>query len=954
MKINSRLILIVCIIVNIQIMSAQFEQFYENWRWAHFTTSTGLPSDIVDDIIETDDGIVWASTFEGLAWYDGFRWNKILEKDGLPEKHPTRLNKGHNNTVLVVIDSKLYIGNSNGFNKIEIKEILKNIVISVCAIDSDGIFISTDNLEYPFIIYRDGVVKKWNLTDGGTTYCTKNKKIYIVTAYGLFAVTENRSEKILEHCYIRSIVDNKNDETIMAVDAPYRMIGLWEWQKNGSLKWSKSERLLPIRSLDISSTGEVIVAYETGDVRVKKNGHWKSFNPVPKQMVGLKFLKYDSHDNLWVGTEGGLYYFRNTKNKWNWWTHDIHDPRNIVMEIFKDKNGDVWIGNGNGIEIHKTNGKTEYISHIQNKDLGLITGINSDEKGHVWISSGLTIEGAYRWDGKRWTHFGFNEGLKCPRIHKIKKDIKGHLWFLGLGENGSIEGGVKKDPGAFMYDGKIFYQINTENGLLHNRVYSFIESETGALWFGTKKGLSRKDKNGWKHFDGDRIKNMLSVYAMALDKKNNLWFSNFTSQLCYVDQNDSIHREWSWLSGTDYRQKVWDIKIDNKGIIWVATTQGLFSYFNGSWNNYDFEADYKLKELRVVLPLDNKIYVGGHGIGVGILDRNDIGYAIKAEFLEPIIEYEKVRIRWHVDAYWGAIPFENIEVRYQLDNKEWSDWIKSREVVFEGLQEGNHSFILQAKDIYGNIQVKREATTFKVPPPFYKNPTYFIPLMFLVGGIIFLSYKNIQQKTTNVLKVRNQRIRFANDLHDDVGSNLGSIALISQRIKRNKTISKEVKEDITIISETAIQSGEYLRDIVWYITPRNDNFRSLETRLREIARRMLKSFEVQFQVNDEVQSETNLSEIRRDIVLMFKEMIHNIIKHSKATSVSILFERKPDCIQLFVRDNGVGFEQREDYDGNGMRSLRTRAENNDADLNIKTKPGEGTAITIKFKYASNV
>lgn len=933
---------------------AQFERLYESWRWAHFTTTSGLPSNIVDDIVETDNGTVWASTVFGIAWFDGFRWNKVMQFNGLPEKHPTQIFKGLKNTLLVVIDGNLFIGDTNTFETIKLKEPLNGNVSSVSILDSNSIVISTTNIQYPFVVYRDGKFNYISLFAMGRLYGVRNRETFLANTDGLFNLTTGQGKNILDRCFVRTIAGNKKGDVVMSVDSPNNMIGIWEWKKDGVPRWSISDRLLPIRSLDISSAGNVIAVYETGTIRIRENQKWKSLIPIPQQMSGVIFVKYDAHDNLWVGTEQGLYYFKNSPSKWTWWRHEFNDARNIVMDIIKNKNGDIWIGNNEGIEIHRKNGSAAQITHINNHRIGLVTGINEDTQGNMWIAGGSSFTGSYMWNETKWKHYGFKEGLESPRVHKIKKDRNGKLWFLGLGANGSNDGGMRKDPGAFLYDGQHFVRYTVDSGLIHNRVYSFTETENGSMWFGTKIGLSRKSSKGWDNFDNTKIKNLRTIYAIDSDKHGNLWFSNFTAQLGYIDQKDSVHWIWNWVSGTDYRQIVWDIKVDHKGIVWVATTRGLFSFYNGSWSSYDYESDYKLKELRVVLPLDDKIYVGGHGIGVGILNRNDIGFPIKINFMDPVVELDKTLLRWNVDAFWGAMPSDNIEVRYRLDSDKWSEWGTLREIVYSKLTSGRHLFEMQAKDIYGNLKVEKATAIFIVPPPFYKNILFLMIVIPLIVTIILLGYKNIRDSIRHAHIVQNQRIRIANDLHDEVGSNLGSIALISQRVGRSKSATKRMQEELSIISDTAIQTAEYLRDIVWYINPRYDNIVNLQARLREIAARMLIDTEIHFHVNDAVGNDERLVDIRRNILFMFKEILHNIIKHSAATKVDIYFDRKADSFQLLVRDNGIGFEQSSEHYGNGIRSLNKRAEEIGALLEIKTQTGKGTAISIIFANNVNI
>ncbi|MFZ4620415.1 MAG: ATP-binding protein [Bacteroidota bacterium] len=897
--------------------------------------------------MQTEDGTVWASTILGLAWYDGYRWNKMINSQGLPEKRATQICKGYSNTIYAIIDGNLYYGNTTSYKMISLPREYNCNIVSVASMNADSTIVSTDKIEYPYLLITKNSIKTISLDVTGRLFNTRNNNIFLGNAKGVFKINNLKSIKLLSDCFVRTITENKNNNTVMTVDAPHDMIGVWEWEKNTVPNLSHSEKLLPVRTLDISSKGTVIAIYETGEVHIKLNNSWKSLSPLPSPMISATFIKYDDMDNLWIGTDKGLFFYKDSSQKWIWRKHKFSDPKDIVMEIFKGKDGKLWVGSSNGITVYDINGKAQEITTINGVKLGLVTGINEDSENNIWISSGASFEGAFKWDGTKWQHYGFDQGLKCPRVHKIKKDRNGRLWFLGLGDNRGHQL-VKNDPGAYMYDGEYFHRTDTTDGLLHNRVYAFAESYDGAKWFGNKYGLSKLKNGHWLSFDRRNIKNLNVIYSLEVDKENNVWFSNFTSQLGYIDSKDSIHWIWDWISSTDYRQKIWDIKVDERGILWIASTRGLFSYDHGNWSSYDYESDYKLRELRTVLPLNDNIYVGGHGIGVGILRRNQIGYSIKTTIVKPIIEPNIVHLRWHVDAYWGAMPSDEIEVRYRLNNDQWSDWKAVKEVTYEGLMDGTHNFEIQAKDIYGNIQKVINSVEFIVPPPAYKNPLYIAPFALLVIIIIILIYKNIQERILHAKNIQNQRIRISNDLHDDVGSNLGSISLMSQRIGRDRALALHLKEDVGLISDTAIQTAEELRDIVWYINPKNDTILSMDNRLRDIAYRQLRGMDLQFQMNDIVKSDVRLIGIRRTMLLMYKEILHNIIKHAKATKVMITIDHQPDTFTLSVHDNGVGFDHTEDYSGNGLKSLQLRADEAKARLTIESAKGSGTNVTVVF------
>jgi ligand-binding sensor domain-containing protein len=335
-----------------QSAESQIEHFYETWRWSHFTAASGLPSDVVEDIIENKNGVIWASTLSGIAWYDGYRWNKVHGSQGLPEKHVTQTSAWKNNTLLVIVDGKLYAGDTLKFSQISLGPTYNCNVLSMAPIDSESIVILTDDVQYPYLFISNQKIKPIQLSSTGRLFNTKNNDIYLAHAFGLYQIKDVQTHKILTGCFIRTIADNTSQQKVMIVDAPHDMIGIWEWNKNGYPRLSKTERLLPVRTIDISSKGNVVAVYETGNVHVRSNNQWSPLYPVPQQMIGAIFVKFDSKDNMWVGTGKGLYLYKNQPTKWKWLKQDYFDLRNIVMEIFRDNKNNIWVGNSNGLTVY--------------------------------------------------------------------------------------------------------------------------------------------------------------------------------------------------------------------------------------------------------------------------------------------------------------------------------------------------------------------------------------------------------------------------------------------------------------------------------------------------------------------------------------------------------------------------------------------------------------------------
>ncbi|NUN69887.1 MAG: hypothetical protein HUU02_09270 [Bacteroidetes bacterium] len=942
-------IILLSIAAFLQPLRAQYEHLYENWRWAHFTTKSGLPSNTIEGIVETKDRTPWVITPQGLAWYDGYQWKQVVLDTILPDRR-IRQALPFKDGLIVNIGGRLWRGNQYGFQRMLLNsKVDSGFVSSICPTDHGTILCSVEyeHVSQLFSIGESSISMIPSPPPGKLFYTRST--IWLLgegndAKHHIYRYKDGTFQKVKAETgqpnAIRAIVENSSGVGVLAMDAPKGSIGLWEYRSDSDFKYSATERNQPVRCLDISEKDEVIVAYESGAIHMRIDYRWMNIKPISRQMQNILSVKYRDNGDLWIGTEDGLYLHKRGSSIWSQSQNDFSDVSNVVMELFRSSRGEVWTGTMDGVIVTDIDGRTRHLNTVNGRPLGLITGINEDGNGDIWIVSGAGFKGAYCWDGQSWKHYSFRS--KDIGYHKIRKDNSGRLWFLGLGESA-------EDPAGYILDGRRMLRIDSIYSLPSNRVYAFQQSQEGILWFGTANGLVKISEMRTRIWDRDDLGKNPKVFTLAIDSTGSVWFSTFSALLARITPDDSL--EWVWRNDElyNYQQKIWDLVVDSSNILWLATTKGLYSYSNEIWTNYNVRTGDPVRELRVVLPLQENVLVGGHGIGVRSMIRNKNSIPLIVSIMKPMIDQQTVHCSWNVASLWGAIPSEQIETRYKLEDAQWSEWSTIRDIVFSDLESGEHHFLVQAKDSFGNKVVVSNSVSFYVEPPVLMRPIFALPLLGMFIAIIVLLYRYRKAQRINALQILNQRTRIANDLHDEVGSNLASVALISARLLKDESLPDFVREQLSAIRETAAKTSDFLRDIVWYVNPRYDSFMSLETRLREIAGRMLQDQDVRIEMNNTGTADERFVESRRSIILMFKEIIHNIVKHAQASTVIIQCDYSRDEFLLNVKDNGVGFNPETTRYGSGLLSIKRRARETGAELNIRSNLGEGTTITIIFR-----
>ncbi|MGV3773447.1 MAG: discoidin domain-containing protein [Verrucomicrobiales bacterium] len=220
----------------------------------------------------------------------------------------------------------------------------------------------------------------------------------------------------------------------------------------------------------------------------------------------------------------------------------------------------------------------------------------------------------------------------------------------------------------------------------------------------------------------------------------------------------------------------------------------------------------------------------------------------------------------------------------------------------------------------------------------------------MIGTLIFLCLAALvliyRVRLRRFREVELLRTRIAADLHDEIGSNIGSIALLTRVMGGDKQSYEADRELLQEINRTANQTLDSMREIVWLIHPGHDRLTDLAERLREFARQMLIGIPFEFQFEEPKPAPRLSLEFRRNVFLIFKEVLHNITKHAHATQVVISISEKPNWFEMSIRDNGRGFDPAIPGSGHGLNNLHSRAKSLGGKLEITTAPGKGTKARL--------
>lgn len=207
------------------------------------------------------------------------------------------------------------------------------------------------------------------------------------------------------------------------------------------------------------------------------------------------------------------------------------------------------------------------------------------------------------------------------------------------------------------------------------------------------------------------------------------------------------------------------------------------------------------------------------------------------------------------------------------------------------------------------------------------------------------------------------RTRIAADLHDDIGSSLTKIVILSDVAQQKASENGSQKSELlSAISDISNELVEAMSDIVWAINPRKDRLSELSHRMRRFASDMFTARNIKFQFraahsDDDLQLGAN---VRREVFLIFKESVNNVVKHSHCTEATAQFSIEDGRLTLRIKDNGQGFKQAALNDpangvpvrgGNGLPSMRQRATELGGEFKVTTAEGQGTTVWLSVPIA---
>jgi len=729
-----------------------------DWRLTRYTTTDRLPADEVVKLAESSDGRLWASTTRGFAWFDGWLWHPLASDSLSGIRRAARyLWPGHGNSMIAVVHNLLFVGDTSGLTKIPIKVGGKESLVEGAVPIRQGLLVLTRqsaDSEAVLVLIRDGRQEPFTAPASlgrrnlAALFPSAIGGAWLNSEAGLWrwdgARWELRFPASDAPFSITWLTDQADGSGLVAIRAADSRAGLWTWERDGKLRHEVREGDAPIVSGTVGRDMAVVI-YRGGNIRIRSDDRWHSPAAGDPSFLDARAAFVDRSGDLWIAGSSGLALFRTSSHLWTAHVQGFPSQLDRVHSLLSLPDGSTWAGTVDGIAVYNADGSMRHIASISGRRLGLVTGLARDSVGNIWVSSGSSFEGAYRWDGRSWRHFGAAEGLGADRVHALATDRAGRVWFLGISTDDPASG-----PGAFVLDRGRFTRWGTAEGLPNGRVYAFAEGPDGTRWFGTRIGLSRWRDGAWKHWTVRRgmvgaltFKMPFRVFSISIDSRGRPWFgggdpADYAYGLGTIDEKDSLVFK-STADGL-LNNVVWQVLADSEGTIWSATEGGVSAYRDGVWFNFGTDRGLGHSSTWPMQLRDGVLKIGSLGGGIRELRLDDARQPTPRVFIEaPVVEGRGALVRWSAHAYRGTLPSHLVETRFRVDSGPWSGWSTNRTASLSDLAVGRHTVSVQAKGLFLPIEPVSARTIVRVQRPVLLRPLAAIPLATLTVALIVLT-----------------------------------------------------------------------------------------------------------------------------------------------------------------------------------------------------------------------
>ncbi len=723
-----------------------------------------------------------------------------------------------------------------------------------------------------------------------------------------------------------------------------------------------------IFSIYESPSGQVWVGTRDGLNRFDRhNRKFTLYQPSPNAPNSLShknvlpiFASRKKPGILWVGTYDGL---NRLDQKTGHITQYKSDPRNpagsltssYILSLHEDRAGNLWVGTRRGLtKMHfDANGNETftYYRHDPADDTSLsndaIHCIFEDRSGVLWIGTGGG--GLCRFNSRSGTftrsqqNEAIPEGLSDPFIFALLEDRYGRFWV------GTAAGGLNlldRVNGTIRH---FRHDPSNPASLSNNRVLCLTETRSGDIWVGTAAGLNKlvvpttpeKDFSFVQFHESDGLPNEV-IYGILEDNAGHLWMSTNRGLAKVTPEVDGLkvrtYTAADGLQSDEFNHNSFHKGHD--GRMYFGGVNGLNAFHPDSVRDNPYVPPIVITDFKILN--ETAPFTGTS---------------------EIVLSYRDYFFSFEFAALNYTFPEKN-QYAYMMEGFD-EDWIycgTRRFATYTNLDPGDYTFRVKGSNNDGVWNDKGTSIKVKITPPPWKTwwayGLYVLAFLGSLAGFVRYKIRSAEREVEAKAAIERakieerERVRRNNsaDFHDEAGHMITKITLFLELAKRKAGVDAGLTEYLNKIEENTKALSSGMRDFIWGLDPEKDSLYDTLQRLKDFGNNLFQHSEIRFQTSG---IEPSFKQVdlpmrpRRAILFIFKEAMNNCLKYSRADSAYLKIEFSRTELTISFEDNGIGFEQKEDGEGYGLKNMTARAEKIGACLEIRSVPGTGTLIFLR-------
>ncbi len=966
----------------LSLFSAQGQQL----NFINYSVEQGLAQSQAASIVQDPHGMIWIATLGGLSRFDGKQFSNYDLRNGMRSQFIY--------TIFPQGDSRLWIGGQEGLElyngrqfiaydspdpseSMVIMDIVAHGPEDVFVLDAQGkLFLTTADSLQEANSFKHGKLRSlasdrkgipyavspaavYNLKDvvpivkaGDIGKDIQIKEIYFDSGNRLWLITSNGLYKRLDSTFEQVIASDSihADLTCLVEDAKGR---IWAGTTSGAYLIQADLRVQYIGAasgLTDNTINEIIT---------------------------------DRENNLWFATDAdGI--FKLSSPALGRFDRSNGLPGNVVMAMSRH-GGQTWVGSRDGgLATYSEGAFSEYPLSANNVQLQKINALYHDSQGVLWI--GTIGSGLWNFRNDRFIQIPVSGEASGEEIVSIMETSAGVLW-------------VTTPDGVYFLDNGVLHKISAIPG----PCFGIFEKSDEMLWVGTSDGIweigpqKKATKIKLRGIAAGIINCMISFDQYILigtaedglliydPKKNetiacsveNGLSSNFIFSIFREDANTILAGTGRGISKILFNKekKVFQVKNFSSSAnpygpecnlnailktedekVWFGTTRGIFVYTPGD------TPDPKAAPLIYL----QSVSLFSRNLADESKQNKMNAWSVLPENL--ILPYKKNHLTFDFTAVYLSQP-DGIKYKYQLVGADsaYSVPVPDSKIIYPNLSAGSYRFKAIAITEDQVISKNEINFPFTIEKAYYQQVWFQISiaaLLILTGFLleyIRIAYRGRQAMISRKIRIEEQRIilqRTSEDLHDDLGNKITRITVLTD-VLQQKIDPADIEKSKLVHQIRENAQALYLgtKDIIWSLTPGNDNLFDTLENCRLVGVQLFEDTGIEFEVDDisnefrEIRVPLSIS---RNLNMVIKESFSNIMKHSMAGSATMKVNYDPvGNLHIMVRDNGIGMDLSPENRGNGLTNMYRRIERIGGNMEILRTAQGGTELIFSIKIPLN-